>query len=486
MNPRLGLGAQLPSGPPAAAVVGTALPVAVGAAVTVNWQLAFIGVLAVLGVMASSASASSWVAAALVAALTFRGFVELGVLPAVATFVDLPLAWGALAVALRRRHHDRARAPSHLRWLAALAVAVAMSWLFHPTEVLRPILYLALLGQPFAIIGALCLDPPSPRARRMLKQLLLLLLVIQIPVAAFQLVAIGPFDAIQGTLYGAGAGAHVISAVAVVGAIWLFLTGDRSPLKNPWRLAVIAALALMPFVADARQVILALPAILLVSRWGEGVLRLLVRGLLVAAAIVALFTLQPFGNPAVDLLERAAAGGGGKTQTASFVWDRLSAEPASVVFGLGPAETVSRAAFMTTDLLLRTDSPIRVLDLKPAELAVEAQLSLGASGIGTSFNAGVLSALGVLGDIGLAGLAVYVGMLVAVVVALRRLRSPEAAAAASGFAMFAVLGLVFDWWEQPPFSIVLAVLAGLALTAEPRDEARGSGEPAWFGRVERP
>ena len=42
---------------------------------------------------------------------------------------------------------------------------------------------------------------------------------------------------------------------------------------------------------------------------------------------------------------------------------------------------------------------------------------------------------------------------------------------AAGFAMFAVLGVVFDWWEQPPFSVFLAVLAGLALT-EPNQSGR--------------
>ena len=36
-------------------------------------------------------------------------------------------------------------------------------------------------------------------------------------------------------------------------------------------------------------------------------------------------------------------------------------------------------------------------------------------------------------------------------------------AAAAGFAMFIVLGLVFDWWEQPPFGVFLGVLAGLSL-----------------------
>ena len=34
--------------------------------------------------------------------------------------------------------------------------------------------------------------------------------------------------------------------------------------------------------------------------------------------------------------------------------------------------------------------------------------------------------------------------------------------------MALVLGFVLDWWEQPPFTVFLATLAGLALSAEAR------------------
>ena len=76
------------------------------------------------------------------------------------------------------------------------------------------------------------------------------------------------------------------------------------------------------------------------------------------------------------------------------------------------------------------------------------------------------------GDLGVAGLVAYAGLLGSMLLALRRTTSPEGLAASGGFAMFAVLGLIFDWWEQPPFSVVLAVLAGLALS-----EGRGTSGP---------
>jgi hypothetical protein len=70
----------------------------------------------------------------------------------------------------------------------------------------------------------------------------------------------------------------------------------------------------------------------------------------------------------------------------------------------------------------------------------------------------------VLGDIGIVGACVYIGLYGSVVVALWRRKTPMATAALEGWAMLAVLGLVFDWWEQPPILVFLAVLSGLALT----------------------
>ena len=93
----------------------------------------------------------------------------------------------------------------------------------------------------------------------------------------------------------------------------------------------------------------------------------------------------------------------GKEAAAATVFGALRADPPALVLGLGPAETVSRAAYMTTPLLLHGDSPLHVLRLSPAKLAAKAQTdAFDASGGGTSFNTGVSSALGVVGDLGIA------------------------------------------------------------------------------------
>ncbi len=452
-----------------------------GASLTLNTQIAFLMVIAFLGVAMLTAPAGAWVLCALVAALTFRGLVQLHALPPVATYLDLPLAWGALAVGLLRRRRSSPLLTRLLRWLVALALAVALAWAFHPSEVMRPVLYLMLLGEPFAIVCALLADPPSPRLRRVLVRTLFALVMIQIPIIALQIAAGPPLvtlqngetihaDFIQGTLYGAGSGEHVISAVIVVGAIWILAGGFGRDILGRARFPVLAALIVIPFIAKAKQVILALPVIILASSWRVGRLQLLVRGALVAGAIVALFVLTP--NHAEEYLQKNAQGQGGKQATALFLWRKLENDPASVAFGRGPAETVSRAAFMTTPQDQHSESPLGVLGLKPAALNLEAQeVAHGVAGqgsgttrINSSFNNSTSSALGLFGDLGIIGVLAYAGLLLTLFISLRQETSAEGVAAAAGFALFLVLGFLFDWWEEPPFGVFIGVLAGLSLS----------------------
>jgi hypothetical protein len=265
----------------------------------------------------------------------------------------------------------------------------------------------------------------------------------------------------------------VISGVIVVGALWILARGAGQGVQGAARIPIVVALIVIPFVADAKQVILAMPALLLAAGSSGSRMMSVARGVVVTASVIALFVLGA-GAATENFLTKSREGQGGKEATAAFIWRHTSDDPASLAFGNGPAETVSRAAFMTTDLFQRGDSPLATLGLAPATLALEAQgTALQASGGGTSFNGSASSALGVLGDLGLFGFLVYTSLLVALLLRLRRVRTPEGIAAAGGVAMFLVLGLFFDWWEQPPFGVFVAVLAGLAFTSP--DQARDAG-----------
>lgn len=431
-----------------------------GYLIAYNPQAAFTLLLAIALLGALSLPASNLVLIALCATLTFKALVTFGLLPPMATFADMFFVWAALAAALIGGAL-RNRTITRLRTLVVALAAVALvSSVLNRTEFARPLVYFALLGLPFAVVLALLIEPPTKSQRRALRLTLGVLLLAQIPITGVQFFQHGLGDGIQGSLVGAGAGAHVISAIAVVGALWLAF--DTSITRYRW--VWILALAAIPFVADAKQVILATPAMILAGRW-RGLPDVAIRTGAVVVAVVGLLTIIPAGDSAAFFLERAQTGRGGKQETARLVVNSIRSDAASTAFGLGPAESVSRAAFMTTPLLLHAESPLNFLGLSPARLAANAQLAATtASGGGTSFDSGISSALGVLGDLGLFGMGLYLGILATIYGALRRMKGASATAATCALALFAVLGLVFDWWEQPPFSIVVGIIVGLALT----------------------
>ncbi len=115
-----------------------------------------------------------------------------------------------------------------------------------------------------------------------------------------------------------------------------------------------------------------------------------------------------------------------------------------------------------------------MLGLAPARTANAAQdAAARATGNASldSFDSATSSGIGLFGDLGLLGLFAFGGLFATVFLNVRRRRSPEAFAAASGLALYFVLGFAFDWWEEPAFTVFLATLTGLALTAPPRDAA---------------
>lgn len=443
------------------ALVGS-FALVMGALVARQPQLAVISLCMLLAIPAVNAPTAYWVGATLVAALTLKGVSTLGLLPSVAALIDIPLAWGSLFVALL---HVRALSREQrllVILLLSLLVITIMSSAFSGFDVIRGVLFLGLLGQPLAVATALIVDRPTPTERRVLERLLLGLLVVQIPITYLQFSLYGPSDNIKGSLWGAGAGHHVISGVIALGCVWIAVA---APISRKVKLLLILLLAPIPFLADAKQVILALPAVLLVTRW-KNIKDVFARFSIVVIAVLTLLIAFPAGKVALNYLDDARHGRTSKQHTASFVVQKMEHNPASAVFGQGPAETVSRAAFMTTDDLLSADSPLRTLGVTPARVATEAQ-ALGIVRLGgevSSFESGLSSAIGILGDIGVAGLACYLGFWFVLLSYARRAGS-QGTAAASGIALLLGLGLVFDWWEQPPFTVFVGVLVGLAASA---------------------
>jgi hypothetical protein len=429
-------------------------------------------------ILMTTRSPTVWVASALIAAVTFRGLVELGVAPGYAQFAHVPLAWGALWIALIRKHPQSDLARRFGVCLAVLGVAVAASALLNHSELLRGPAYLSILAEPFAVVLALLIEPPTRKERRLLVCICFVLIAVQIPLAYFQAVTLGLGDSVQGTLYGSGAGAHVMAALVIIGAFWY--VGRTSRLVSPIAIAVLAVMAGVLVMSDAKQVIFAVPAAIIGQRLLSG------RSIIISAfALVLIYVVihfQPLNSGyVVPYLNRVWSGETGKTAVAEMIWHEATADVGTFVFGQGPAETVSGAAYETVPAYQARQSSLQVLGLAPAQTAIDAEQvaaavvrAKGKSAYNEPFNlasadSGTSSGVGLFGDLGLFGFVAYSALFLTLFINLRRRRSAEALAAASGFAMLIVLGFIHDWWEAPALTVLLGTLAAVSLTDPPQE-----------------
>lgn len=450
--------------------------VAVGLLLPWSTQAAFVAVGGILGVAALGAPTTSWVVAALVSSFTFQGLTTLGLLPSLGTVLPIAISWGALLVAfLKKRAVPIPRnARPYLRWLIAFSLIAIVSGLFNHVEILRPFLLIGLLGVPYVLLASILVDPPGVRERAVLLKITMGLILLQIPVAFWQFALHGGGnhggsnlhtggDRVQGTFISHGGGSGALGAVALIGAIWLLARR-----RTLWHVALAGVLTVFPFITDSKQVLFALPiAVLATAPQGLTLGYFFRSGLAVGLLAILLFVL-PVGKVARAYLRQDEQHGGNpKGQVAQWLWKDLRADPVSLTFGKGPAETVSLAAYYTTPGFLSARSPLHALGLRPAEIAVKADyLAYGVvnNEERSSFQSPVSSALGVFGDLGVAGILTYGALLVTLLVALSGSRSAEGIAAMSAVALFAVLGFVYGWWEGPGLPAFVGVLAGLALT----------------------
>lgn len=258
-----------------------------------------------------------------------------------------------------------------------------------------------------------------------------------------------------------------MAAVVLLGAAWLLSDAKAgSYLRNFLALALLLPL---PLLASAKAVIISAPLLLLGGPWRTS-LRLPIRIALLAAVGISLYVFAPLPSSTNSHIQRAEAGAG-KPLVARLIWEQVSTDPASLLFGKGPAETVSRVAYLTLPTHEGEGSPLSVLGLAPSPITegIDAQVK-EASGAdkslaySTSLNSGVSSAFGLVGDLGIAGGFAYLTILGSLLLALWRSPSSLAGAAAGALVMMFALGFEFDWWEQPPFTVFVGTMVAIALT----------------------
>lgn len=425
----------------------------VGAAGAVDPLVGAAAVGLLLAAVGLTAPTAAWVLAAVTLALLGRGLGVLGAPEALAQLAVVP-AWIAFGLGLFRSQNRRLAGLISALIGAFIAITL-LSGALSGSEPLRPVFYLSLLITPFALIGAIVLDPPDQRWRRMLTGLLIAVLVLQIPFALWQFRQFGIGDSVQGTFAGSEVGAHMTASVSILGAIWLVLRG-KYDLR--W-LALLGMLAIVPLLAAANQVILAAPlALVLMAAISNR--RLAIAGV-VSITIAALLLLLPGWNSdyARSSLSRAAFAL--KMDAVTAVADDAADSGRVLILGQGPAKTVSHASFLTSE----EDPLLGSLGLEPAEMPDS--FGLREVDEAVSIKRPESSIVGLLGDVGVIGLLCYLSLLAVLFDQCRRRTSPTAQAAAVGLVMLAILGYISDWLEQPGLAIFVATLAGLALSVAP-------------------
>jgi hypothetical protein len=444
---------------------------------------AFFGFLVALGPLAAVAAAAVSLAAmgavtvppailvvgAILAAVLGTGVASLGLAPEAIAYAHFPLAYGALALVLIRSRGSARAGMDLLAGIALFGAATMAAAIADGSEIARPALVFLVLAEPFAVAAALALDDGLDRHRRLIRRTLITLIAIQVPLVMIQFGLFGIGDAVQGTFYGSEFGAHLAGALGAVGLVW-WLAASRGKFSVP-RVAVAATLALVPLLTAAKQVVLALAAaLILVPPRGVDLIRYGLTLLIVAACVAAIYFVPFFGSSHVrGTIQDTIGGNTGKLIALDIVAEDLGSDPAHLLFGDGPARSVSGSSFLTLDPSLKDSSPIGALGLEPSETAQ----SLVGFRAGGSTDSPRSSAIGLFGDLGLVGALAYLGLFVCALLACRRRSTPIAIAATAGLAMFAVLGIFDGWWEQAGLAVPVGALVGLALAMP---EERFAGE----------
>ena len=445
-----------------------------GANATSNTTLVFTAVLLAAALPLVNSRPVTWIALALALPWTSRLLTVWGPAPRFLDFMDFPLVLVAFLFAgLRYLDSDRRLTAAQRkigRRLLLVTVVIALSWAFNGlAEPQRLVAAWVLALEPFLILVAVVIAPMTTRERRMLLVLTATLLCGQLLFSLGEIATGGVGDDVKGTLLAAGAGHHVSAGGLAIG----FFILARQPVPKLLTAAFGALTLLVLVIADAKQILFALPLALLVlgisgrkRTTGTSLVGGLVAGAVMAAASVYALLSYQASATAFDFVDRSTTNQTGKFAVAEALWADVSSSAAGVVFGLGPGETVSRFSFLTTPALLKEGSPVTLLGLhasRGAERYNEIAFSGPFTG-GSSFTSAQSSMLGILGDYGLAGVLAFGVLIFAVIGALlraedRRLRS----SALASWALLLPLAVVFDWLEQPPFTLAVMVISGLAL-----------------------
>lgn len=428
-----------------------------------------------------------WIALAIALPWTSRLLTTTGLAPRFLDFVDFPLVLVALVVCGVRFLGSDRRLPQWqakiYRRVAVAAVVIALSWGFNDLqEPARLIASWVLALEPFFFLLAVLVTPLTLRERRFLILLTAGLLSAQLLFSSVEILVGSRGDLVKGTLLEAGAGHHVSAGGLSLGFFLLFGLRLRKSVLTIYGVGALSVIV----IADAKQVLFLLPLALLVLGV-SGVRRMtaasLVGGILAGAVMAGAsgYAIMSYSasSGAFNYADKSVSNDTGKIAVAKAIWSDLNQSAPTLLFGLGPGESVSRFSFLTTPRLYKAGSPVGLLGLhssRGADHYAQVAASGPYNGGNSSFNSADSSMLGMLGDYGLAGGAAFCTLILSIFGALRRTtdRGLRSAALAS-WTLLLPLALIFDWLEQPPFTLTVMIITGLACRDLPSMDATSTG-----------
>jgi len=444
-----------------------AVSVLVGASTANAPVLAWFVLAAAGGMALLQMSVETWVSGAVLLSVLSRLAVATGMVPQVVNFLHFPLTLGAALVAAAGRDAGTRLGSKLALGLIGLLLVSLGSWAVNGGGIVRPILAWLVFAEPFLLVYAIMKARSGPRGQGFLLSLLTTLAFIQLPLAVWQSRTLGLADPVQGTFVGLGAGAHVAGAVALLGTmVFVARAVSRGRRSGFSRLLLLGAvLVIVPLLADAKQAFAAFLAGAMYLVWTSGFYRrgkfMLLLVLVLGGAALASSSFPAFGR--IFNVRLLHEGAGGKTGAYGIISG--GGLTTRILLGLGPGNSVSRVSLMGMESYIKPQSPVSLLGLTPAP-ATQEILALAQSNwliASSSAWSGISSWLGLFGDLGLVGVAVYLWMCVHIWRTLGRVRTWQSQAARASLVMAALLGGIYSWLEEPGFTMVVALLVGLAL-----------------------
>jgi hypothetical protein len=421
-------------------------------------------------------------ATGVVLAVTSRILIVFAGLPSILNFVHFPLVFAAYLLSRTRPVAGSIRTTEHVLLVSGVLMVASLVGSTQ-ASFLRAALLWPILVEPILIILTIWHLCAAGQASHSFRRLGVALVLVQLPIALAQAAATGLGDSVQGTLIGSGAGHHVLGAMGLIAALVALasiVSGERRVLSLTG--AVVVAGFILAVLTDMKQGIavffIAAAFVLVVGlnqrfrSKGMGRARRMNRlavGMLPGLAISTILIINLF----VILAEepwRFNAPLEAKAAAVETISAEMNQNPMAYLIGLGPGTTATRIAWLSGPNA--PESSLQGLGLEPTPIALELSTAWAsnprweASSVSSPFSTWI----GVYGDLGLLGLG---ALLVLWWLPWKAAgRSPSGLGAKAVIVFTLLLGLVFNWMEEPTLMIIAAVFIG-AQSARPGVLPRG-------------